>query len=109
MPEKPNAPKKKAKTSAPKRATKAAVSIPKSKAAAKGETTYYVTAPQFTVIVSESKPANSDDSRQYASFEGARRAAVDVLVQAIEEAESRLLTLRRTSSYAEWKSADKSE
>ncbi len=105
MPEKPTAPKKKAKTSAPKRAPKAASSGPKTKAA-KRDTTYYVTPPEFTVIVSELKPTGSPDARQFASFEGARRAAIDVLVQAIEDAEAKLLTLRRASDYDEWKSVD---
>lgn len=105
MPEKPNAPKKKAKSPAPKRAPKAASSGPKTKAA-KRETTYYVTSPEFTVIVSEFKPVNSGDARQYASFEGARRAAIDALVQAIEDAEAKLLTLRRAGDYEEWKSTD---
>jgi hypothetical protein len=104
MPEKNNAPKKKTKTAAPSRAVKApATKIPTTKAkAVKPETVYYLSAPELTVIVSDQKSAGS---RQLATFDAARQAAIDALLDAIEDAETRLLALKRAKTFAELRDA----
>jgi hypothetical protein len=96
MPEKPNAPKKKAKPLATRRAPKVASTKAKT---SKRERTFYLTAPDLSVIVSDKKPETAARAPEFTTFDEAKRAAIDALVGAIEGAEARLLALKRAEGY----------
>jgi hypothetical protein len=88
------------KTSRP--AARAASAPARAKTKASGsKTAYYVTEAASAVVVSDQKPKNAAQVRQYASFDEAKSAAVDGLVQAIEDAERQLVALKRAASYKE--------
>lgn len=100
MPEKRNSPKKKAK--APAARSLAGVASSKAKAP-KRETAFYVSAPELSVIVSIQKPEGT--ASQFATFDEAKEAAIDALIQAIEDAEAQLLALKRAGDYDQWRAA----
>ena len=73
-------------------------SKPKSKARPKAstpKTLFYVAAPVQMALVSTEKPAADVPAQSFATFDEARQAAIDSLVEAIEDAERRLVRLRR--------------
>jgi hypothetical protein len=96
-PKKPSRPAPRARSAPARAKTKASV----------GKSIYYVTEPGLAVVVSNQKPKVPGRVRQCATFEEARSAAVDGLVQAIEGAERQLLALKRAASYQEYSAARK--
>jgi hypothetical protein len=66
---------------------------PKPKAA------FYVHASPRMVLVSDRKPAGAAGAQQFATFEEAKQAAIELLVLAIEEAEEQLLAIKRAERY----------
>lgn len=66
---------------------------PKAKAA------FYVHATPRTILVSDRKPRGAASAQQFATFEEAKQAAIEVLVLAIEEAEGQLLAIKRAERY----------
>jgi hypothetical protein len=114
MPEKPKATKKKspATASRPAKAAPPAKPNSRSKVAApkspQRKAAFYVS-PSRAATVSNEKPANSLDGREFPSFAEARRAAIDELVAAIEAAERQLLSLKRATRYEELSANGKSK
>jgi hypothetical protein len=102
MAEKRKPHKKKSKTSATRPAPRVASAKVK---AAKNERAFYVSAPQLKTSISDQKPAGEVGAARFATFDEAKRAAIDALVQAIEEAEARLEALKRSAGYDEWLAA----
>ena len=98
MPEKPKSSKKKVNSPASRAASVARGA--KVKPGAR-QVAYYVTGSMPRVIVSDRKPAGSAEARRFATFEEARRAAIEALVAAIEDAEKQLLALKRAKHYDE--------
>ena len=94
--------KKKAKTNAAPPATKRAK--PK---AAKSQPTYYVVATAVCCDVTDEKPPAGNQARGFATFDEARGAAVEALVELIEAAESHLHALKRATSLSECRAAAK--
>lgn len=92
MSEKNNSPKKKTKKAAPPAAKETRV-----KAAAKRTSAYYVSASVVEFSVSQLKP-KAGEASSFATFEEARSAAIDELVEAIEAAEQQLTRLKRAHS-----------
>jgi hypothetical protein len=92
----------------PRPAARVASAPARAKAKASGrKSTYYVTEPGLVVLVSDQKPKGAGRVRQCARFEEAKSAAVDGLVQAIEDAERQLVALKRAASYKELSAARK--
>jgi hypothetical protein len=102
MSEKRNAHKKKPKASATRPAPRVASAKVK---AVKNELAFYVTAPQLKTSISDQKPAGEAGAARFATFDEAKRAAIDALVQAIEEAEAQLEALKRSAGYDELRAA----
>jgi len=63
---------------------------------------YFVSDVNLSALVSNQKPRGAALTRSFATFDEAKSAAVDSLLQAIEEAERQLLVLKRATSYEAW-------
>ncbi len=66
----------------------------------KSEPGYYLIVESLAVELTNQKPA-AGAVREFATFEDARSAAMDSLVEAIEAAESRLLAIKRAKTLRE--------
>ena len=97
MAEKSKPPKKKSKSPAT-RSVAALAAARKSKRTQR-KATYYVNIVELAPIISDHKHSTSDHSRQFASFEEAKSAAIDAIVAAIEQAEGQLHDLKRATGY----------
>ncbi len=93
--------KKKAKSSPP------AAKRPGAKAnkTVKSEASYYLVTQALAVEVSNAKPPAGATAIEFATFDDARSAAIECLVEAIEAAESRLLALKRAKTLAQCRKA----
>ncbi|MBI3838960.1 MAG: hypothetical protein HY288_13645 [Planctomycetia bacterium] len=100
MPEKSKSPKPKIK----KPARTAAVarrkfSPPQAKPA------FYVTCAEIGTSIFQTQPRGLKDARQFATFNEAKSAAVEALIDAIERAEEQLAALKHANRYDELSSA----
>lgn len=113
MLEKPKATKKKSPTTTARPAKAAVPAKPNSRSkvatpkSPQRKPAFYVI-PSRAATVSNEKPTNSPDSREFSSFAEARRAAIDDLVLAIEAAELQLSELKRATRYEELSANGKS-
>ena len=99
MAEKKNPPKKKTK-----KAVATAAKETRVQATQKRTSAYYVCPPDVRVTVSQQKP-KSGNSSSFATFEEARSAAIDALVEVIESAEQQLTKLKRSRSWEQLKAS----
>jgi hypothetical protein len=90
MPEKSNSPKRKSSKPAPRAAATARTkSSPPQPAPV-----FYVTLPELSVFIAETSPRGAAGARQFASFDEAKSAAIEGLIEAIERAERQLVALK---------------
>jgi hypothetical protein len=104
MRQKPDPAKKKTAAAAGRAAPSAprSQSKPRSKDRPRASTPkslFYVATPVQMALVSIEKPAADVPAQSFATFDAARHAAIDSLVEAIEDAERRLLRLRRAARF----------
>jgi hypothetical protein len=101
MPEKPNSPKRKTSKPAPR-----APATPRTKSSPpRPAPVFYLTLPEMSVSITETSPRGSAGVRQFATFDEAKSAAIEGLIEAIERAERQLVALKHAKCCVELASA----
>ena len=101
MSEKSNSPKRKPKKpprSAP--ATARTRSSPPQPAPA-----FYMTFAEMNVAITQTSPRGAAGARRFATFDEAKSAAIEALIEAIERAEQRLVALKHANRWEELNAA----
>jgi hypothetical protein len=104
MPPRPATTKKKPANS-PKSSPAVAKSKPKPAATRAAKPAIYLAASELHVSASSAKPKVGEARGPYVEIAEARTAAMDLLLAAIEQAEARLLVVRRANSLEALRSA----
>jgi hypothetical protein len=104
MPEKSNSPKRKTKKAVSPTPTVARKKSPV-KSSAKSSVSpsapvFYLNCPELTALLTDKPPQGQKGARQFATFDEAKSAAIDALVEAIEQGERQLSALKQASDFA---------